>query len=167
VSGTSNPHPSRGIYISQEVREVKAMRKLGTIVSGMLLLATMAFAVPKPSTPDRPFPAVLKNARFVYVASYDGDQFNPNLFPQDRAAIASVEKSIREWGKLMVVTRPSDADIIILVQSRPSEDVLAVYDAHMSGGQYLWRTMGRDGLQTGETPMATQFEKGFESVQAK
>jgi len=27
--------------------------------------------------------------------------------------------------------------------------------------------MGRDGLQTGETPMATQFEKGFESVQSK
>jgi predicted Zn-dependent protease len=109
----------------------------------------------------------LKNARFVYIASYDGDQFNPNLFPQDREAIASVEKSIREWGKLMVVTRPSEADIIILVQSRPSEDVLAVYDARMSGGQYLWRTMGRDGLQTGETPMATQFEKGFESVQSK
>jgi hypothetical protein len=27
--------------------------------------------------------------------------------------------------------------------------------------------MGRDGLQTGETPMATQFEKGFESIQTK
>ena len=143
------------------------MRTFGRIISAMLLLATMAFAAPKPSTPDRPFPAVLKNARFVYVASYDGDQFNPNLFPQDREAIASVEKSIREWGKLMVVTRRSDADIIILVQSRPSEDVLAVYDARMSGAQYLWRTMGRDGLQTGETPMATQFEKGFESVQSK
>jgi hypothetical protein len=52
----------------------------------MLLLATMAFAAPKPSTPDRPFPAVLKNARFVYVAAYDGDQFNTSLFPQDREA---------------------------------------------------------------------------------
>jgi hypothetical protein len=144
-----------------------AMRKLGFLFSAMLMLAGMAWAAPKPSTPDRPFPAVLKNARFVYVAAYDGDQFNPNLFPQDRAAISAVEDSIRKWGKLMVVTRPSDADIIVLVQSRPSEDVLAVYDAHMSGGQYLWRTLGRDGLQTGETPMATQFEKGFESVQSK
>jgi hypothetical protein len=143
------------------------MRKIGRIVGAMLLLVAMAWAAPKPSTPDRPFPAVLKNARFVYVAAYDGDQFNPNLWPQDRAAIAAVEKSIREWGKLMVVTRASDADIIILVQSRPSEDVLAVYDADMRGGQYLWRTMGSDGLQSGETPMATQFEKGFESVQAK
>jgi hypothetical protein len=25
--------------------------------------------------------------------------------------------------------------------------------------------MGRDGLQYGETPLVTQFEKGFESVQ--
>lgn len=133
----------------------------------MLILAAMAWAAPKPSTPDRPFPGVLKNARFVYVASYDGDQFNPNLFPQDREAISAVQDSIRKWGKLMVVTRPSDADIIVLVQSRPSEDVLAVYDAHMRGGQYLWRTMGRDGLQSGETPMATQFEKGFDSVQSK
>jgi hypothetical protein len=143
------------------------MRNLGRIMSAMLVLASMAWAAPKPSTPDRPFPAVLKNARFVYVASYDGDQFNPSLFPQDREAISAVEDSIRKWGKLMVVTRPSDADIIVLVQSRPSEDVLAVYDAHMRGGQYLWRTMGRDGLQSGETPMATQFEKGFESVQSK
>ena len=143
------------------------MRTFGRIVSAMLLLAVTAFAAPKPSTPDRPFPAVLKNARFVYVASYDGDQFSTNLFPQDRAAIAAVEDSIRKWGKLMVVTRASDADIIVLVQSRPSEDVMAVYDAHERGGQYLWRTMGRDGLQTGETPMATQFEKGFESVQSK
>ena len=129
------------------------MRKLGTIFSAMLILAAMAWAAPKPSTPDRPFPAVLKNARFVYVAAYDGDQFDPNLFPQDREAIGE--------------PRASEADIVVLVQSRPSEDVLAVYDAHMRGGQYLWRTMGRDGLQTGETPMATQFEKGFESVQTK
>lgn len=143
------------------------MRTFGRIVSAMLLLAATVFAAPKPSAPDRPFPAVLKNARFVYVSAYDGDQFDTNLFPQDRAAIAAVEDSIRKWGRLMVVTRHSDADIIVLVQSRPSEDVMAVYDARMRGGQYLWRTMGRDGLQTGETPMATQFEKGFESVQAK
>src|SRR5258707_690289 len=111
------------------------MRTIGRILSALLIMGAMAWAAPKPSTPDRPFPAILRNARFVYVASYDGDQFNTNLFPQDRAAIAAVEESIRKWGKLMVVTRASDADIIVLVQSRPSEDVLAVYDARTSGGQ--------------------------------
>ena len=143
------------------------MRKIEWFIVMLLALTGIALAAPKPSTPDRPFPAVLRNARFVYVASYDGDQFNPDLLPQDREAIGAVQQSITKWGKLMVVMHPSEADIIVLVQSRPSEDVLAVYDAHMRGGQYLWRTMGRDGLQTGETPMATQFEKGFESVQSK
>jgi hypothetical protein len=43
---------------------------------------------------------------------------------------------------------------------------MAVYDAYSwPGGDYLWRVMGRNGLQSGETPLVTQFEKGFESVQ--
>src|SRR5437588_403258 len=75
--------------------------------------------------------------------------------------------SNQKWGKLMLVYRPSEADIVILVQSRPSEDVLAVYDGRTPGGQYLWRAMGRDGLQSGETPLVTSFEKGFEGVQPK
>jgi len=77
----------------------------------------------------------------------------------------AVQDSIQKWGKLTLVYRPSDADIIILVTSRPSEDLMAVYDAHHSSGNFLWRVMGRDGLQSGETPLVTQFEKGFESVQ--
>lgn len=149
------------------------MRKLCYSVGVMLvMLMTMtAIAAPAPKSPrsksDPLFPAVLRNARYVYVASYDGDEFNRNLLPEDRAAIGAVQDSIQKWGKLMLVYRPSEADIIILVQSRPSEDVLAVYDAHTPGGEYLWRVMGRDGLQTGETPLATQFEKGFEAVQPK
>ena len=73
---------------------------------------------------------------------------------------------IQNWGKLTLVYRPSEADIIILVTGRPSEDVMAVYDGHGGPmGNYLWRVMGRDGLASGETPLVTQFEQGFESVQ--
>ena len=112
------------------------------------------------------FPGVLSNARFVYVAAYDGDQFNPNLLPEDRNAIAAVQNAIHHWGKLTIVYQPSQADIVILVQSRPSEDLLAVYDGRQGvGSNFLWRVMERDGLQSGETPLITQFEKGFESVQ--
>lgn len=145
------------------------MRKFWSGIGVMLMLATIAVAAPKPphSTHNQPFPGTLRNARYVYVASYDGDQFNPDLLLEDRNAIAAVQDSIQKWGKLSVVYRPADADIILLVQSRPSEDVLAVYDAHLPGGQYLWRAMGRDGLQAGETPLATQFQKGFEGVQPK
>jgi hypothetical protein len=112
------------------------------------------------------FPGTLANARYVYVASYDGDQFDPNLFPEDREEIFTMQNAIQNWGKLMIVYKPSEADIVILVTSRPSEDLVAVYDAHLwPRGNFLWRVMGRVGLQSGETPLVTQFEKGFESVQ--
>ena len=131
------------------------------------LMAISAVAAPNPSPAKAPaFPGILANARYVYVASYDGDQFDPNLLPEDRGAIGAVQNAIQEWGKLIIVYRPSEADIIILVTSRPSEDLLAVYDARpWPGGNFLWRVMGRDGLQAGETPLVTQFENGFESVQ--
>ena len=128
--------------------------------------AIFAAAAPTPNTATVPaFPGTLANARYVYVASYDGDQFNPNLLPEDRQAISAVQSAIQNWGKLTIVYRPSEADITILVTSRPSEDVMAVYDAHQASGNYLWRVMGRDGLQSGETPLVTEFEKGFEGVQ--
>ena len=102
------------------------------------LAATSTIAAPNPSTAKVPaFPGILVNARYVYVASYDGDQFDPNLFPEDRGAIGAVQNAIQEWGKLIVVYRPSEADIIILVTSRPSEDLLAVYDARHPGGNFL------------------------------
>ena len=134
-------------------------------ISLMVLAAISAPAAPNPSTAKAPvFPGILANARYVYVASYDGDQFDPNLLPEDRDAINAVQSAIQDWGKLTIVYRPSEADIIILVTSRPSEDVMAVYDVGLPGN-FLWRVMGRDGLQSGETPLVTQFEKGFESVQ--
>jgi hypothetical protein len=131
----------------------------------IMAAAISASAAPNPGAATVPaFPGILANARFVYVTSYDGGQFDPNLFVDDRTAITTVQNAIQSWGKLTIVYRPSDADIIIRVTSRPSEDLLAVYDAH-EHGNFLWRVMGRDGLQSSETPLVTQFEKGFESVQ--
>ena len=144
------------------------MKRFSLLAATVILVAAIsALAAPKPDTASVPaFPGTLANARYVYVASYDGDQFNTNLLPEDREAISSVQNAIQTWGKLTLVYQPSQADIIILVTSRPSEDVMAVYDAHQgTNGNYLWRVMGRDGLQAGETPLVTQFEKGFESVQ--
>lgn len=146
------------------------MRYLSAVVVMLFAITMSGVASPKP--PDLakapPFPGVLANARYVYVAAYDGDQFDPNLLPEDRLAIANVQDAIQKWGKLFVVYQPDQADVVIMVQSRPSEDVLAVYDRHLwPSGQWLWRVMGRDGLQSGETPLVTQFEKGFEGIQPK
>jgi hypothetical protein len=136
-----------------------------------LLLAATTFAVaaPKSKAPAVPaFPGTLVNARFVYVTSYDGDQFDPNLLSSDRDAIGAVQDAIQKWGKFTLVYQYHQADIVIAVTSRPSEDVLAVYDAHgWPGNQYLWRMMGRSGLQTGETPLVTSLQKAFEQATAK
>ncbi len=135
-------------------------------MSLIVALAISAAAAPRPTTANvSAFPGILANARYVYVASYDGDQFDPNLLSEDRNAIGAVQSAIQDWGKLTLVYQPSEADIIILVTSRPSEDLLAVYDGHGLRGNYLWRVMGRDGLASGETPLVTQFEKAFGSVQ--
>jgi len=143
------------------------MKRFSLLAAILIVVTVISAAASHPSTAKVPaFPGILANARYVYVATYDGDQFNPNLLPEDRDAIGAVQDAIHDWGKLTLVYQPSQADIVILVTSRPSEDVLAVYDAHQgTSGNFLWRVMGRDGLQPGETPLVTQFEKGFEGVQ--
>jgi hypothetical protein len=144
------------------------MKRFFLVAISLIMVAAISAPAASGSTTAKvpAFPGILANARYVYVASYDGDQFDPNLLPQDRDAIGAVQNAIQNWGKLTLVYQPSEADIIILVTSRPSEDLLAVYDARQApSGNFLWRVMGRDGLQSGETPLVTQFEKGFESVQ--
>ncbi|MFZ0798194.1 MAG: hypothetical protein WB781_13790 [Candidatus Sulfotelmatobacter sp.] len=133
-----------------------------------LALATLSTVATAGNVP--PMPSTLANARFVYVTAYDGDQFNPQLLAEDRDAIARVQDAIQKWGKLTLVYRPQEADIILAVQSRPSEDVLAVYDAHSGdwgsrpSQAYLWRVMGRGGLQKSEVPLFSQFEKAWDKI---
>ncbi len=138
----------------------------------VLLTASLVWAAPKPAKANPqsvpPFPGTLVNARFVYVTSYDGDQFNPNLLPEDRQAIATVQDAMQKWGKFTLVYEPYQADIVLMVMSRLSEDVLAVYDAHgWPQNQYRWRMMGRSGLQQGEAPLVTNLEKAFDLATGK
>jgi len=136
----------------------------------LLSLALTGLSAAASSGGPPQMPRTLANARFVYVAAYDGDQFDPRLLPEDRAAIGRVEDAIEKWGKLTVVYRAQDADIILRVESRPSEDVLAVYDAHAGDANsrpsetYLWRVMGRGGLEKSEIPLFSQFEKAWDKI---
>jgi len=140
------------------------LKKLYPILAVLLLSAVAAFAAPPEAVAPKiqPFPKTLINARYVYVTAYDGGQFNLNLLPEDRQAIAAVQNAIERWGHYIVVYRPEQADMILAVQSRPSEDILAVYDARQRSSVYLWRAMGRDGLQEGETPLVTQLQSAVE-----
>lgn len=138
------------------------MKKLmAAWVLSFVVLAGSAFA--GKNTPA--MPGILANARYVYVTAYDGDQYSSRLLPEDRAAIARVQDAIQKRGKLTLVYKPGDADMIIAVESRPSEDVLAVYDGQAWSSQtYLWRVMGRGGLQKNETPLISQFEQAFDKI---
>jgi hypothetical protein len=142
------------------------------VVAVVLLATTIAMGAPKPKVNPAQnvpaFPGTLANARYVYVTSYDGDQFNPNLLSEDREAIGTVEDAMQKWGKFILVYEPHQADIVLMVTSRPSEDILAVYDAHgWPQNQYLWRMMGRGGLQPNEAPLVTNLEKAFEQATTK
>ena len=141
------------------------MKRVLGVVGLLLLMSVVALAAPQvQATNVQPFPKTLINARYVFVTSYDGDQFNPNLLPEDRQAISSVQSALQQWGRYIVVYRPKDADMIMVVQSRPSEDVLAVYDARHPDGTFLWRAMGHEGLQQGETPLVTQLRQAVEKA---
>jgi hypothetical protein len=151
---------------------MKTRTNSAAILAVVLLATTLALAAPKAPKANAPqnvppFPGTLVNARFVYVTSYDGDQFNPNLSSEDRQAIATVQDAMQKWGKFTLVYEPRQADIVLMVMSRPSEDVLAVYDAHgWPQNEYLWRVMGRSGLQPSEAPLVTNLEKAFEQATA-
>lgn len=136
------------------------------VVLGLLLIcAASALAAPNVSQSSvLLFPKTLTNARYVYVAAYDGDQFSPNLLPEDRAAIANVQGALTQWGRYVIVYSRQEADMVLLVQSRPTEDVIAAYDAHLPGADYMWRAMGRNGLQKGETPLVSQLQQAVETA---
>ena len=110
-----------------------------------------------------PFPGIFRNSRYVYVTSFDGSQWNPNILPEDRAAIGEVEDAIRTWGHFAIAQEPRDADMILVVQRRGSEDELAVFDPNRGrDATYLWRVMGRGGLDKNEMPLFQEFRQAFE-----
>jgi hypothetical protein len=144
------------------------MKRLLNVVSVLLLLSLGALAEPPAKVSVQkapPFPGTLINARYVYVTSYDGNEFNSSILPDDRRAINAVQDAMQKWGKLILVYKPEEADIVLMVQSRPTKDVLAVYDARgWPGNSYLWRVMGTSGLQANETPLVKQLERAFEKA---
>jgi hypothetical protein len=141
------------------------MKRNSTVLGLLLLLAASAVAAPNVTESKvLSFPKTLTNARYVYVAAFDGDEFNPNLLPEDRAAIVTVQDALRQAGRYVIVDRPGIADMTLLVQSRPTEDVIEAYDAHLPGGDYMWRAMSRGGLQKGETPLVSELQQAVDKA---
>jgi hypothetical protein len=82
-------------------------------------------------------PAVFGQAKYVYVEAIDGREFDPNLNPDDRIAIADVRDALDNWKRYILTTSRSDADLVIVVRKGrlASANVdMAPRRGQMSGG---------------------------------
>ena len=140
------------------------MKRVWAVFCLMTLAAGMALAAPNTSSAVQPFPKTLINARYVYVTSYDGNEFNPNILTDDRHAIVDVQNALKDWGRYIVVYDPEQADMIVAVQKHGSEDVLAVYDARGPADMYLWRAMSQGGLDKNEMPIMAELRQAIEKA---
>ena len=131
------------------------MKRASCFALFVLLSVMAAEAQPKAQPP---IPQIMAHARYVYVTSWDGSQFSANPLPEDRAAIGDVQNALESWGHYVVVYEPRLAELIIVVQRRPTEDYLAVYDPHFDRDTPLWWTSSRGGLDPHEMPLVKQLE---------
>ena len=141
------------------------MKRVLSVVALLAFLSLAALAE-KPQHQSWNALGVMRNARYVYVTSYDGPQFSTSLFPDDRAAISAVQNAIQDSGYI-VVYKPSEADMILAVQARPSSDLLAVYEGgRFRTGNYLWRAEAKNGLSGSNPVLVQQLERALESAGA-
>ena len=139
------------------------MKRAGWLLALFFLFVSTAALAQEPKV----MPQLVVQARFVYVTTYDGNQWSPNLLPEDRQAVTDVQDALKKWGKYIVVYRPEDADIIIAVQKRGTEDVLAVYQAGLGANSNpLWRGMQQGGLDSQEMELMTRFQRAVDKAQA-
>ena len=138
------------------------MKRAWWYLAILLLLSCTAALAQEPDV----MPQLVVNARYVYVTTYDGPYWSPNVIPEDRRAAGDVEEALRAWGKYMVVPRAEEADLIFVVQARPSEDTLAVYRGRpVLSSIPLWRGMQKGGLDSKELPLVAKFRKAVEAAE--
>jgi hypothetical protein len=70
-------------------------------------------------------PALITNATYVFVTTYDGDLVNPEVPPEDRHAVADVQKALEKWGRYTLVYKPQEADLILVVRTGRALEIKA------------------------------------------
>lgn len=88
------------------------MHKRSSCVLLLPILALVASAQEK-----APISAVVRNATYLYVMTYSGDVLNPEVAPEDRQAVANVQKAIEKWGRYRLVYNRGEADLILVVRT--------------------------------------------------
>ena len=146
---------------------------------------------------DATLPMLVVAAQYVQVTTYFGDEpANTRIVPDDRHALADVERAIKKWGRYKVVYRPQDADLIIVVRkgryadigigihAKSAEtgpavgpranaevgdplDTLIVYDAsHGIDSPPLWRGRQRNGLEPPHMELVKELRTKVETAEA-
>jgi hypothetical protein len=90
----------------------------------LLLVATAAQAPLSAKNKKPSVPEVFGSARTVYVESVNGQQFDRDLDPEDREAIADVQDALQAWKRYRLVTQREEADLVFVVRKgfvHPSE----------------------------------------------
>lgn len=90
--------------------------KSAKVVALLMLTMVPAFclAQKKPKKPE--VPEVLAKARFVYVEAMDGGEFDRNLNPADRIAIADARDYLKAWGRYTISYERDKAEVIFVVR---------------------------------------------------
>ena len=78
------------------------------------ILPTICVAQKKPKKPV--VPETFAHARFVYVEAMDGSEFDANLNPEDRIAIADVRDYLKKWGRYTISYERDKADLVFVVR---------------------------------------------------
>src|SRR5690242_8029931 len=100
--------------------------------AGFLLLIALVAA---PAFAKKKFPRVIATAKYVFITDAHGSRRLGDMTPEDRAAVAAVQRGIRVWGRYVDVDSADQADIILVVQSARGVGV-------RNGGTVGWPTPG-------------------------
>lgn len=86
----------------------------------LLLAVSTLWAKDKPA-----MPAVVTNATYVFVTTYDGDVLSPEVSPDDRHAVQNVQQELEKWGRYKLVYTPGEAELFLVVRAGRIVDVRA------------------------------------------
>ena len=161
-------------------------RYLGILV--VLLAAPILIAK------EQPISAVITNATYVCVTTYDGDGLNVNVSADDRQALSDVLNAMEKWGHYRIVVDPKQADLMIVlrtgravearvgvqvglprgkgvgggVQNGDPLDRLDVYEASKGTNSIpLWTGREEDGLKAPELSLLKEFRTKVEAAKKK
>ena len=157
-------------------------------------LFLFAFALTVKAEDKNAIPAVIKSATYVYVTTYWGDVFSPNVTPDDRHAVQNVQSAIEKWGRYKLVYNRREADLVLVVRTGrlaevkggvqvstthgsaesvggevgDPQDTLEVYVASQGiNGPPLWRGRALDGLKAPEMRLVQELRSKVDAPEKK